>query len=230
MLRQNDPLYWELRNKRLQDFTDNFRNLPNVSEMSNLLKESQKFRDTELENFLNRFKNQDIDLYFNKQWFRDEHKFRELTDALRISQELNDQITRSQNLLFQNETQFYQPIPDKIPAKNEFSSAEIFILELQVKLNEQEQKLEDGYQLVLYASFNNITMQVDSCRADTQNQVEFSGSMGGNEMIAFVRTSQINYFFLKVPVENQKKKNQIGFIIDREIEENEDTDSGLEDE
>ncbi|MDT7542529.1 MAG: hypothetical protein QOE33_2433 [Acidobacteriota bacterium] len=230
--RQRDPAYramlQSLEIQRRQDYAGILRSIPDISQMQDLLKVSySQTAIRELEAFNARFNDQRVELFFKAEKLRDQQNLLRTFEEIRQAQETYDSLLRSDLWRREELVRFFPPIVT--PVADEVKepepkqvSAELFILDLQTKYEEQYEDLDENEQLVMYATFNGFTMEVRDFFADTFNRIRLIGSVGGAETVAVVEQSNFTIVFMKIPSEPQKPKRRIGFIIEREIIEEDD--------
>lgn len=181
--------------------------------MQNLLNFPKVLKE---QNFLSEIDSKKIDILLNKRWLFDQQTTKDTLRKIEQAQEFYDSQIDEQIDFKSDRINFSQE--QKVSStKNEYNSAELFILDLQRKLNDLEGDKAENEYFVMYVTFNSIMMEVKICEADSLNQIKFIGEINGLETIAIVKTSDFNYLFVKHEQENSELKQKIGFIIDREI-------------
>lgn len=228
---QNDPSYKAkldaLRDERRRNYHDILSSFSDTSQMQDLLKTNAVLRANELDSFTSRFRNQQIQILLDAKKLQDSDQVIRTLEELRRAQEFYDNQLRPGNLLRQEPIHFNPPTETQPVEKVELTekeqiSADAFLVDLQTKYEELLNELADNQQLVLYAVFNGFTIKVSSCVAETYNRIRLNGTIGGNETVILVKQSDFNILFVKETVEPEKEKRKIGFIIEKEIIDDED--------
>jgi hypothetical protein len=229
---RRDPAYRalldSLKDERRHNYLNVFSESPDTSQMQDLLKVSVALKANEFDNFRSGFRMEQIQILIDAKKLQDSDGMLRTFEELRRGQKFYDSYIKPENLLRQELIHFKppaeNPLTEKIePSEKQQISAEMFLLDLQVKYEEIYNELADNEQLDLFAAFNGFTIKVISCVADTFNRIRLNGMLGDNETVVFVKQSDFNILFVKEVVEPQKTKRKIGFILESEIDDEEDS-------
>lgn len=233
--RQENPTYKamldSLRDERLRDLPITLRNFPDFSQMRDLLESTKALKSHEFDRFTSRIRDEHIQIFLDAEKLRDNANLLRTFEDIERSQRLFDSQFNQDDLLNREEIYFNPPLavqpPKKAaPSAKEQVSAEFFLLDLQTNYEELSKGLAENEQIVVYALLNGFTVKVNSCVADTFNRIRLNGMLGDNETVILIQQSTFTIMFRKEPVEPEKPKRRIGFVIEEEIaEDDEDFDS-----
>jgi hypothetical protein len=227
--RQRDPSYRALlesmESRRRQGYAEILRTLPDIWRMQDLIKATQTdsalSRIIELQTFTSRLDRLSIEILVNADRLRDHQTvlstLEEVIRAQDAYRNLDAGIFLGQELI-----RFAPPLEapatqEVTPAEDEQLSAEFFLLDLQAKLEELQGELADNEQLVVYAAFDGVMMQVSTFLADTYNRIRLVGVIGGLETVVVIKHADFKLLFMKRVLEDEKPKRRIGFIIEEEV-------------
>lgn len=234
--RQKDPGYRALlesmESRRLNDYPELLRTIPDVSRMQDLLRAAQVddalSRVKEFQDLTSRLGRQRIELLLDADRLRDHQAaLRTVEEVIRAQEAYRDLDLDA--LLGQESVRFAPPLEappagEVAPAENEQISAELFLLDVQAKIEDFQSELAEDEQLVVCVAFDGITMQVNTFYADTYNRIRLVGFIGGLESVVIVKQSDFKLIFMKRRLERERPKRRIGFILEDEIVGEEDED------
>lgn len=228
--REKDPSYrallMSMEDQRRHDYPEILRTLPNLSRMQDLLSETRS-RNTalqihELRDFASRFDSMGLEVLVNADALRSHETVLRTIEEITRAHDIYGRLS-SETLLSRESIRFAPhlrpPTTERVkPEETEQTSAELFLLDLQAKCEELRGELVDNEQLVIYAIFNGVTMEVNVVQSDTYNRIRLIGVIGGLETVVVIKESDFILLFRKVRIELEEPRRRIGFIIEGETE------------
>lgn len=231
--RERDPVYRSilvvLEAQRRNNYAETLRNIPDVSHMRDLFSfnglEAIEQNFGALLGLRSHAENKAIEVLINSDRLQNQTSLIAVLEQVRSAQDqyavfLAEDALHSQRIRF---TPSLAPTrPEVRPADDEQISAELFLIDLQTKCEELQQSVRENERLVIYATFDGLTMEVRAVVADSYNRIRLVGVIGGEPTVVIIKQSEFKLLFRRERTEQSRPKRQIGFIIEEEIENESD--------